>query len=166
MRTLTEELKTVVGAVPTLTNALTTGVADYVSLKNVKTARIIIIHDSAAAVATVWQPEMATDVSGTNKTAITNAVEIWSNEDISTSDTLVKQTAATSYTQTSDTNDKIIVFEIDPAKLISTTAGSAQTFYDCISIYASTGSGSNRCTVLYELEMNYAESASPSVITD
>jgi len=167
MITHPESCKIVVGAVNLATSSLTTGVADLVCLKNVHRATIFVAIDCAAGGATVLQPERATDVAGTGLVDIATVVQIWINEDIATSDTLVRQTDATSVTLTGDTNDKLVVFQINPATLITNTAGSAPTFFDCLGIYDSSGGEStDKATVIYELWERYQQATPPSAIID
>lgn len=153
-----------VGAMRTATNALTTGVCTLISLKNAVLVRIHIFEYIGAAAATVWQPEKAETVGGT-PTNITTVVRIWKNDDTLT-DTLAKQTDATSYTQAATTTNKHIVFEVDPTTLIYNVAGSAPVNYDCVGVYASTGSGSNYATIAYEVISKYPQATPPSVIID
>jgi hypothetical protein len=115
---LPEQFKIVQMLPPKTTNGGQTSLA--VSLKNASKAWIIVSIRNAAAFANVVALKQATDVSPSGGIAGPN-VPIWANEDVSVatgSDTLVKQAAdAASYTTTSDTKDKQIVFEVDPARL-------------------------------------------------
>ena len=121
---------------------------DYVSLKNVVMAKVVVFINQAAANTVAITIEKATAVAPTGSTAITVAVPIWSNLDCAASNTLVQRTAAVNYTTDAGVKYKIIVFEIDP-----TTLG---TTYDCITVKTGASSASNITAAWYELEMRYA----------
>ena len=91
--------------------------ADYVNLAYCHKAYIVVQLTQAAAHATAIAIRQATSAAGASVKAIANAVEIWANEATGTSDALVRQTAAVSYTVTADIAKKLVIFEIDPAKL-------------------------------------------------
>jgi len=132
---------------------------DYVSLKNCHKAWIVASFTQAVGHATVVQPQKATAVAPTGAVSITTAQEWWENEDTATSDTLVRQTAATSATVTNDIKKKQVIFEIDPASLGAT--------YDVMGCTISDSSqATNFVSVVYFLEMRYAQAAPPVAITD
>ena len=132
---------------------------DYVSLKNVHMAYIVIQLTQAAAHATVIQPQKATAVAPTGAVSITTAAEWWENEDTAASDTLVKQTAATSATVTADIKKKQVIFQIDPAQLGAT--------YDVLGCTVSDSSqADNYVSAQYFLEMRYPQATPPAAITD
>ena len=132
---------------------------DYVSLKNAHKAWIVCSFTQAVGHATVVQPQMATAVAPTGATSITTAQEWWENEDTATSDTLVKQTAATSATVTNDIKKKQVIFEIDPASF----GGS----YDVLGCTISDSSqATNFVSVLYILQERYKQATPPAAITD
>ena len=92
--------------------------------------------------------EQATAVAGTGHTAITNVVNIWSNLDTATSDTLVSRTAAVSYTTDAAIKNKVVVFEFTPDILDSG--------YDVIALHAGSSSASNIVSAVYVLELRYS----------
>lgn len=142
---------------PVTTNGGVT--CDYVSLKGIKRAWIIASFTQAVAHATVVQPQKATAVAPTGATSITVAQNIWSNEDTGTSDTLVKQTAATSYSVTADVKKKQVIFEIDPASL-----GGAYDVLGCT--ISNSAQATDFVSVVYILEEGYAQATPPSRIVD
>ena len=156
---LPEYFKIVTALAATTTNGALTG--DYVSLKNAKSCTIVVNLKQAAAHATAISVEQATKVDATGTKVITNAVPIWANEDISTTDTLVRQTDAVNYTITADANDKLIVFQIDPATL------DVANGFDCITVKtAASTEVSDFASAIYYIETKYAQVTPPTAITD
>ena len=132
---------------------------DYVSLKGVKRATIIIQLTQAVGHATVIQPQMATAVAPTGATSITAAVQIRENEDTAAGDSLVRQTSATSLTVTNDIKKKLVIIEIDPAAFGPT--------YDVLGCTISDSSqATNFVSATYFLEMGYSQATPPTHITD
>jgi hypothetical protein len=134
---------------------------DYVCLKNVKKAWVVVTvyQDTADAVAITI--EQATAVDGTGHTVITNAVPIWANQDCAASDTMTRQTDAVNFTtSTADNKIKKVMFEIDPALL--DTAND----FDCITVITAASHATNLTEAHYILEMKYREDVPPTVITD
>lgn len=141
---------------PVTTNGGVT--CDYVSLKNCHKAWIILQFKQAVGHATVIQPKRATAVDGTGVANIATAVPIWANEDTATSDTLVAQTAGTSYTLTADVKAKQVVIEIDPAALGD---------YDVLGCTVSDSSqATNFVAAQYLLQTRYPQATPPAAITD
>lgn len=141
---------------PVTTNGGVT--SDVVSLKNAIKATIVIDLTQAVGHATAFSLKQATDVAaGTNAAGPTS--RIWANEDVATSDTLVAQTAAASYTVTNDIKKKQIVIEVDPASLTDT--------YDCIYITAADSSqATNFMNATVFIETSYQRATPPAAITD
>ena len=92
---LPENFKIVEALKPQAGAALT---GDYVSLKNVLMAWVIVHVNQANAATMAITLEKATTVAAAGTTAITTVVPIWANEDCVTSDTLVRQTDAVGFT--------------------------------------------------------------------
>ena len=131
---------------------------DYVSLKNVHMAYLSIQLTQAVGHATVIQPQMATAVTPTGATSITYSANWWENEDTAASDTLVKQTAATSATVTDDVKKKQVIFQIDPAQLGAT--------YDVLGCTVSDSSqATDFVSAQYFLEMRYPQATPPTAIS-
>ena len=142
---------------PVTTNGGVT--ADYVSVKNAGRAYIVVNLTQAAGHATVLTPQRATAVAGTGATGLGTAVRIWANEDTAASDTLVAQTAATSYTVTNDIKKKMVVFEIDLQKLGNT--------YDVIGLTVSDSSQATNfvCANYVLTDLRYQQATPPAAIT-
>lgn len=155
MFTLPENCK-IVEAIQPQAGAAITG--DYVSLKNVHKAWIVV-HITQAAVNTVAITiEQATDVAMSSSTAITVAVPIWANQDCAASDLLVRQTDAVSFTTSAAQKHKIIVFQVDPATL---AAG-----FDCIGVKTGVSDATNITQAMYYLQERYKADQPPSAIID
>lgn len=155
---LPENVRWVVGSPPVTTNAAVTG--DYVSLKNAHRAWLIFVLKQAVAHATICSVMEAPVVAGTDGTAMTATQRIWCNEDISDDLNLLRAAAdAASETLTADAADKLVIIEIDPAKL---TAG-----YDCVAGKTSASSQpTNFVAMLYAIEDRYPQALPPSSIID
>jgi len=137
-------------------------VCDYVSAKHAHKVWIVLQFTQAVAHATVIQPQVATAVAPTGATSITFAAKWWENEDTATSDTLVKQTAATSLTLTADVKKKMVICEID----MSDVAAMGIT-YDVIGCTISNSAqATNFVAGHYVLAERFAQATPPTAITD
>lgn len=133
---------------------------DNVSLKNVKQAWILLFFLQAATHATVFTPKLGTAVAAA-ATAITFSADWWKNPDVSLTDTLVKQTAATTVACTAGTTNQILLIKIDPAQV------AAQGAYDVLGgVVTTSGEVTNFVTGLYLLETKYEQATPPAAITD
>lgn len=143
-------------AEPKTTNGAVT--TDVVSLKNAIRATFIVHLTQAVGHATLISLKQATDVAaGTNAAGPTS--QIWANEDVATSDTLVKQTDAASYTVTNDIKNKMVVIEVDPAAL---TDG-----YDCVYLlFGASSQATNLVSVEILIRSNFQKATPPAAITD
>ena len=155
---LVEQFKIVdATAGPVTTNGGVT--CDYVSLKGVKRAWIVLQFTQAVGHATVVQPQKATAVAPTGAASITHSARIWANEATGTDDTIVRQTSATSYTLTADVTKKQVIVEIDPAEFGPT--------YDVLGCTVSNSAqATNFVSGQYFLEMGYSQATPPTHITD
>ena len=134
-------------------------VGDTVSLKNVNMAWIVAHFDQAVGHATVLNPMRATAVAPTGSVAIAHNAPNWENNDCAASDTLVRNANATTVTLSADATNHMIVVQIDPAQLGDT--------YDCMGCNITTGGdATNLVSIVYYLEMRYAQATPPSVIVD
>jgi len=124
-----------------------TNTGDYISLKNVIKAFVVVHLDQGDADTAVITIEEATAVAGTSHTAITNVVPIWSNLDCADSDVLVSRTAAVSYETDAGVKHKIVIFQIDPAIL--------SDGFDCIMVKVVVGAAS-KVSAQYILEQRYS----------
>lgn len=158
--TIPENFKLVQLANPKTTNGGFT--SDYISLKNVKRATIIIDNTQAVGHATAFTLGQASAVDGTGAKALTNVTSCWLNDDVATSDTLVKQTDAKAVTVTADVKNKQIVFQVDPCQSMDLANG-----FDCLYFTAADSSqATNFASAVAILEMRYAEDTPPAAITD
>jgi hypothetical protein len=154
---LPEHFKIVNGSPVATTNGGIT--CDFVSLKNVNMAWILVEALQAATHATVLNPQRATAVAPTGNVAIAHNAPWWKNADVATSDTLVRGADATTMSLTAGTTNQQVIIQIDPAQLGDT--------YDCMGLVVTTsGEANNYMTVTYFLEMRYAQATPPAAITD
>ena len=144
---------------PVTTNGGVT--CDYVSLKNVHRAWIVLKFTQAVGHATGIDPVQATVVAGTDVKAITNTCAIWANEDTAASDALVKQTDAITYNVTNDIKKKIVIIDVDPAGL-----DVANGFCVLGCTIDDSSQATNFVDVTYILETRYPQATPPTAITD
>lgn len=135
--------------------------SDWISLKNVNRCQVYCVLTQAVGHATVLALWQGTDVSGTGAKVFAETVQIWADEDVATSDTLVKQTDAVNYTVAADITNKIIVFDVDPSLL------DVNNDFDCIKIVVSDSSqATNFISIIGVCDMRYKSDTPPSVIID
>lgn len=158
--TLPQDFKIVdATAGPVTTNGGVT--SDYVSLKNVHRAWIVVQLTQAVGHATSIAVRQATAVAGTGVKAITVAVPIWMNADTAASDTLVAQTAAVSQAVAADVKKKMVIFQVDPATLDLANS------FDCLNFTVSDSSqATNFVCGVFVLYMRYKQATPPAAITD
>lgn len=155
-----ESLKTVQLIQPRTTNGGFT--SDWISLKNVKRAYVIVELTQAVGHATLLTVNQATAVAGTGSKALTNNCRVWANEDVAASDTQVRKTDAKNYAVAADIKNKQVIFDIDPAECLD-LAGE----FDCVSITAAdSAQATNFASITAVLEMKYAPADALSVIVD
>lgn len=151
-----EQNAAVTGLAPVTTNLALT--ADYISMKNVISATIILTFTNAAAFANVISLYQATAVAGTGKKAIAKACPVFYNEDVAASDTMTRGTSAVSYTLTADIKNKKVIFEVDAEKL------DVDNDFDCLTVGIDASSeATNFVNVEYILRKRYP---SLTVLTD
>lgn len=100
----------------------------YISLKNCHKAYLVAHITQAAANTILLTPLQASAIAGTGSKVLANAVPIWVNLDTVAAEALVKATDAVNYTTDAGVKNKIVIFEIDPAKL--DVAGG----FDCVAV--------------------------------
>jgi hypothetical protein len=100
----------------------------YISLKNYHKAYLVVHITQGNAATILLTPLQATAIAGTGSKVLANAVPIWANLDTVAAEALVKATDAVNYTTDAGVKNKIVVFEIDPAKL--DVAGG----FDCVAV--------------------------------
>lgn len=158
IETLPEKYKIVdATAGPVTTNGGVTGA--YVSLKNAQMAWLVLQFTQAVGHATVVTAKEATAVAGTGVQTVANTMEIWSNETTAASDTLVRQTAAKTYTLTADVKKKQVVIQFNPAAL--------SDGFDCVGFTASDSSqATNFVSGQWIILERYAQATPPTAIAD
>ena len=134
---------------------------DYVSLKNVQMAWIVILLTQATGHETLIQPQVATSVLPTGAVSITFATDFWSNEDTDTTDTLVKQTTATSFSVDGDIAHKMVVVKMDPSDVVA-----QGVTYDCIGCTIESSKQFNYVAALYVLQERYPQETPPTALLD
>ena len=133
---------------------------DYVSLKNVNMAWIVLHFLQAAGHATVVNPRRATAVAPTGSVAIAHNAPHWLNANIATNDTLVRGADGTTATLDATLGaHQLLVIQIDPAQLGDT--------YDVLGcVITTSGEATNFVSVVYYLETRYGQATPPAAITD
>jgi len=138
-----ETLPVIQGKAPCLDASVDT--CDYISLKNAQGVLITTMFGYIAGANLVLTVLEATDVTPTGSQAITTGAEfqIWINTDTASSDVMVRQTDALTYTILhAGTKNQIVVFYID-ASILSVG-------YSCVALHTTTG-GTSMASVLYQL---------------
>ena len=108
----------------------------FVSLKNALMAFVRVHIGQGNAATVLISVNQATDVAGTAAKAIP-VVPVWANQDEAASSVQVRQTDALSFTTSAAVKDKIVYFQIDPAKL-DTANG-----FDCINAITGASNAAN-----------------------
>ena len=158
-----EEYKIVRASAGQLMNATMT--CDNVSLKNVVKAWWVFQCSNGTGDACVVNPLLGTAVA-TCTTAVTFNVKFWENADTSATDTLVAQTAGTTFATSAAATPSMVVFEIDPADVAHQAQVDAAA-YDCLGCTV-TGGGqvANYGSSMWILQMRYGAATPPATITD
>lgn len=156
--TLPENYKIVdATAGPVTTNGGVTG--QYVSAKTAQYVWLILSFTQAVGHATAITLKEATAVAGTGVQTVANTMQIWSNLATASTDTLVKRTAATSYTLGSGIAKMQVVFGIDPARLSSG--------FDVVGFsIADSSQATNFVSGVYLLAARYPQATPPTALTD
>jgi hypothetical protein len=138
---------------------------DYISLKNVQRAWVVIMYNQGDATSITWHVNRSPLVSGVGAVVTTALMPIWSDLDCATSDLMVARTAAVNYASGTGATHKIVIFEVDPTDL-GILAGVP---YDCIAGASTTAvAATSTVSMLYVLEPRYQSAVinQPSVIVD
>ncbi len=145
-----------------LVNNLTTngGVTSLAcTLKATLKAWLYIYLQNAVGFAQVITPFQATNVAAGTTVALP-AMPIWANEDCAATDTLVSKTAAAAFTTANVAKKKLIVFEIDPAILVTGTDTSIGV------VLTDSSQATNFVTIVAHLWQANAVATPPSAILD
>lgn len=157
--TLAQQAKIVSALAPAADAAGRTGA--YVTLKNAHKAYVLVHLTQGNAATVAVSLVQATAVAGTSSKALGAVQRIWANADVSTSDTLTRQTDAASFTTDAALKNKQILFEIDPATLDSANG------FDCIAVVTGASNAANITSAQYLLTpLRYEGDPPPSAIAD
>lgn len=133
---------------------------DYVSLKGYARVFIIAHINQGAANTVALTPFQATNVAAAGEKVIP-AVPIWACLDAVASDALARQADAANFTTDAGVKDKIIVFEIDAAKL------DVDGGFDCVCLKTGASIASNITEAKAILVgARYGQVTPPSAIVD
>ena len=127
--TLPEDLKIVNGL--TLLGAVAPFTSQAVSVKNLQKLFIVISYNQGDADDQQWTPQRAIDIAFGTPAVLANTVPVWSNLDCAASDTLVRRANAINYDSGVGLARKLIIFQIDPARLGLDANGVP---YDCVRV--------------------------------
>jgi len=156
MNRIPQCLPIIQGHEPVIETSLNDG-SDWVKLTNAQGVYIIISNYGGAGV-TDLVLTVHEGATGTGTSELTTAFQIWVNADCATSDTMVKQTDAYTYTiDNADGNNQLVVFYVDASIL---TAG-----YDWVQLGSTGGFATNYVDVLYILEgARYQQATPPTAV--
>lgn len=143
-----ENSKVVVGYDIGAANALATS-ADWIDCKNALKVYVWCKHSGTNDTDLTIELQEATDVAGTSAADITATMPIWADSDAgSSSDTLVRQTDAATYTiDPAAAGSSLVCFQFDPSKF--------SDGFDCLRIKGNGGDASNNVFAWYEIEPRY-----------
>lgn len=161
--TMVEQFKFVNGSPVATTNGGIT--CDIISCKNAHKVTILIEFLQSVSDATSVSLVESLTVAGTTTSAVTKTCPWWKNPDVSSTDTVVRETDAIAFIAEAGSNDQQVVIEWDPAKHTNATA--TVPAYDCIQcVIATSGQSSNYATVTYFVHERYQQETPPAAITD
>lgn len=132
----------------------------YVSLKNAKSAAILVQINQGDANVVLLSPKQAEAVAGTNVKVLANPVRIWVNSDTANTANYTRQTDAVNYTTTAGVTPKAVIFEIDPAAMDGANG------FDCLTIVTGASNVGNLTAAQIVVEPKYSQASPPSVIAD
>ena len=133
----------------------------YVTCKNARKAYIVVHITQGNAATIALTINQAKTVAGGSAKAITVPVRIWADLDEATTDALVEQTAAVSFTTDAAVKNKIIVFEVNPAELDQANG------FRCITVITGASNVANiTAAVAYLTPLQLAAAPPPSAIVD
>ena len=133
---------------------------DNISLRHAVKVWIVAHFRQAVAHATTIQPVVgATDAACT--TSITFSAHWWKNADVSSTDTLVAQTAATSMACDNAATDHLLVIEIDPADVVA-----QNSTYDWLGgTIATSAQATDFVSAVYYIQERYPQATPMAAIT-
>lgn len=133
----------------------------YLSLKNAVKAWIVVYINQGAANTVLLSPLQATAVAGTGSKAI-SAARIYTKLDEASTD-FTAQTEAATFTTDAGVKHKVIIFELDLAKVMDVNAS---TPFDCIAVSTGASAAGNITSALLWIQPRHAGATVPSPLTD
>jgi hypothetical protein len=132
---------------------------DVINLRNAQEVWIVAHFKQAVTHATTIQP--VTGISFAScATSITFSADWWKNADISSTDTLVAQTAGTSMACTAGATDQLIVVQINPSDIVAQLST-----YVCLGgTIASSGQATNFVSAVYYIKERYPQATPRTAI--
>jgi len=137
-----------------------------ISLKNVqKLWAVVYLNTAGTSGAVACVPQTDALVAFGSAAVLVNAVQIWTNEDTAAANTWTKETDAVNFSTTADANHKMVVFEIDPSSIRTTTAATSE---DCFRISLTAVAATDFSAIFYIVQPRYpsAVGTQPSYILD
>lgn len=131
----------------------------YLSLKNAVKAWIVVYMDQGNAATVLLSPLQASAVAGTGSKAIA-AARISTKLDEAFTD-FTKQTEAVSFTTDAALKKKIVVFEIDPNKVLDQANN-----FDCIAVSTGASNVANITSAMLWIDTKHDGATVPSPLTD
>ena len=131
----------------------------YLSLKNALMAWIEVHINQGNAATVLLSPLQASAVAGTGTKAI-SAARIWTKLDEALT-AFTKQTEAATYTTDAGVKKKIVIFELDPAKVFDVANG-----FDCIAVSTGASNVANITSARLWIQQRYAGAVVSSPLTD
>ena len=141
----------------------------YYSMFNAHKAYLVCMVNQGNAAQVTFTPLQAQDDVGTNSKALTSNAPIVANLNTSASDVLAVATAAANYQTDAGTNDKIVIFEIEPQEVmdinsLTLNANSEPQGFNHIAIQTSASNAANITSVLLvQIPLRYAQTLPPAV---
>ena len=132
---------------------------DVIDLKNAQMVWIVAHFRQAVAHATTIQPVVGISIASC-ATAITFTADWWSNVDVSSTDTLVAQTAATTMACTAAATDHLLVIKIDPSDVVAQLST-----YKCLgATIATSAQPTDFVSAIYYIQTRYPQATPPVAI--
>lgn len=131
----------------------------YLSLKNAVRAWIVCYINQGNAATILLSPLQASAVAGTGSKAINNTRIATKLDEASVDYT--KQSEAATFTTDAAVKKKIVVFEIDPTKVLDQANN-----FDCIGISTGASNAANITSALLFIDSRHDGATIPSPLTD
>lgn len=133
--------------------------SDIISLRDAQKVYLVAHFKQAVSHATTIQPVTGISIASC-ATSITFSARWWKNADVSSTDTLVAQTAGTSMACTAGATDQLIVVEIDPADIVAQLG----TYVALGFTIATSAQATDFVSAVYYIETRYPQATPPAAI--